>query len=95
YAHVGRTWRAALLAGLTVGIVALPLARGFGVSSGLSAEAGLITAVVAGVLAAGFGGSHVQVSGPTGAMVVVLVPIVATHGPGAVAVGALLAGVLV
>ncbi|WP_282837910.1 SulP family inorganic anion transporter [Microbacterium flavum] len=95
YAHVGRTWRADLLAGLTVGIVALPLALGFGVSSGLSAEAGLITAVVAGVLAAVFGGSHVQVSGPTGAMVVVLVPIVATHGPGAVAVVALLAGVLV
>ena len=47
YAHVRRTWRGDLLAGLTVGIVALPLALGFGVSSGLSAEAGLITAVVA------------------------------------------------
>lgn len=95
YAQVGRTWRGDLLAGLTVGIVALPLALGFGVSSGLSAEAGLITAVIAGVIAAVFGGSNVQVSGPTGAMVVVLVPIVATHGVGAVAVVSLMAGVLV
>lgn len=95
YAGLRRTWRGDLVAGVTVGIVALPLALGFGVSSGLSAEAGLVTAVVAGLIAAVFGGSHVQVSGPTGAMVVVLVPIVATHGPGAVAVVALLAGVLV
>ena len=95
YAHVRRTWRGDLLAGVTVGIVALPLALGFGVSSGLSAEAGLTTAVVAGFLAAVFGGSPVQVSGPTGAMVVVLVPIVATHGVGTVAVVSLLAGIVV
>lgn len=95
YAGLRRTWRGDLLAGLTVGIVALPLALGFGVSSGLSAEAGLVTAVVAGVIAAVFGGSHVQVSGPTGAMVVVLVPIVAAHGVGAVATVTLLAGVIV
>jgi len=95
YAHVGRTWRGDLIAGVTVGIVALPLALGFGVSSGLSAEAGLVTAVVAGIIAAVFGGSNVQVSGPTGAMVVVLVPIVAAHGPAAVAVVSLMAGVLV
>lgn len=95
YAMARRTWRGDLLAGLTVGIVALPLALGFGVSSGLSAEAGLITAIVAGIVAAVFGGSHVQVSGPTGAMVVVLVPIVATHGAGAVVTVALLAGVIV
>ncbi|GAA3904093.1 SulP family inorganic anion transporter [Microbacterium invictum] len=95
YAHAGRTWRGDLIAGITVGIVALPLALGFGVSSGLSAEAGLITAVVAGFIAAVFGGSHVQVSGPTGAMVVVLVPIVAIHGPGAVVTVALMAGVIV
>jgi len=95
YAGLGRSWRGDLLAGLTVGIVALPLALGFGVSSGLTAEAGLVTAIVAGVVAAVFGGSPVQVSGPTGAMVVVLVPIVATHGPGAVVVVTLLAGALV
>lgn len=95
YRDLRRTWRADLLAGVTVGIVALPLALGFGVSSGLSAEAGLITAIVAGVLAAVFGGSNVQVSGPTGAMVVVLVPIVATHGAGAVGLVTLMAGAIV
>ena len=72
YTGVRRTWRGDLVAGLTVGIVALPLALAFGVSSGAGAEAGLVTAIVAGLLAAVFGGSHVQVSGPTGAMVVVL-----------------------
>lgn len=83
-----------LLAGLTVAIVALPLALGFGVSSGLGAEAGLATAVVAGALAALFGGSNLQVSGPTGAMTVVLVPIVGEYGPtGVLAVG-LMAGVM-
>ncbi|WP_308490986.1 SulP family inorganic anion transporter [Microbacterium terrisoli] len=92
---LGRTWRTDLLAGLTVGIVALPLALGFGVSSGVSAEAGLVTAIIAGVLAAVFGGSNVQVSGPTGAMVVVLLPIVATHGVGAVAAVSVMAGVIV
>src|SRR5699024_1586668 len=68
-----------LLAGVTVAIVPLPLALGFGISSGLGAQAGLVTAIVAGFLAAFFGGSNLQVSGPTGAMTVVLVPIVATH----------------
>src|SRR5699024_9883182 len=73
----------------------LPLALGFGVSSGLTAEQGLVTAIVAGLLAAIFGGSNVQVSGPTGAMVVVLVPIVATYGVGAIAAVTLLAGLIV
>ncbi|MBU1586560.1 MAG: sodium-independent anion transporter, partial [Actinobacteria bacterium] len=52
YAPVRRTWRGDLLAGVTVGIVALPLALAFGVSSGAGAEAGLITAIVAGIVAA-------------------------------------------
>ena len=83
-----------LFAGLTVAVVALPLALGFGVSSGLGAEAGLATAVVAGALAALFGGSNLQVSGPTGAMTVVLVPIVAEHGPSGVLTVGVMAGVL-
>jgi sulfate permease, SulP family len=95
YGSVKRTWRGDLLAGVTVGIVALPLALAFGVSSGAGAEAGLITAIVAGVVAAVFGGSNIQVSGPTGAMVVVLGPIVAAHGVGAVAVVSVMAGVVV
>ncbi|MFE1577162.1 SulP family inorganic anion transporter [Streptomyces fradiae] len=90
-----RTPRRDLTAGLTVAVVALPLALGFGVSSGLGAEAGLATAVVAGALAALFGGSNLQVSGPTGAMTVVLVPIVAQHGPGGVLTVGLLAGLIV
>ncbi len=95
YAQVSRTWRGDLLAGLTVGIVALPLALGFGIASGAGAAAGLITAVIAGVLAAVFGGSNVQVSGPTGAMVVVLAPIVAANGMGSVAVVSVIAGIVV
>ncbi|MGA4670911.1 SulP family inorganic anion transporter [Propionibacteriaceae bacterium Y1923] len=95
YRDLRTTWRKDLLAGLTVGIVALPLALGFGVSSGVTAEAGLITAIVAGMLAAVFGGSNVQVSGPTGAMAVVLLPIVATQGVGVVAAIAVLAGIMV
>ncbi len=89
------SWRVDLVSGLTVGIVALPLALGFGESSGAGPAAGLITAIVAGVVAAIFGGSNVQVSGPTGAMVVVLAPIVAAHGVGAVATVSLMGGILV
>ncbi|XNR91711.1 SulP family inorganic anion transporter [Streptomyces sp. R-74717] len=94
FAAMRRNPRRDLLAGLTVAIVALPLALGFGVSSGLGAEAGLATAVVAGTLAALFGGSNLQVSGPTGAMTVVLVPIVAEFGPGGVLTVGMMAGVL-
>ncbi|MGP3934073.1 SulP family inorganic anion transporter [Nonomuraea sp. KM88] len=83
-----------LLAGLTVAVVALPLALGFGISSGLGAEAGLATAVVAGTLAAVFGGSALQVSGPTGAMTVVLVPIMHAHGATGVLTVGVLAGLL-
>ncbi|MGA7205216.1 MAG: SulP family inorganic anion transporter [Specibacter sp.] len=89
------SWRGDLIAGITVGIVALPLALAFGVSSGAGAASGLVTAIVAGIIAAVFGGSNIQVSGPTGAMVVVLGPIVATHGPGAVALVSLMAGIVV
>lgn len=95
FAAMARNPRRDLLAGLTVAIVALPLALGFGVSSGLGAEAGLATAVVAGALAAVFGGSNLQVSGPTGAMTVVLVPIVARYGPSGVLTVGLIAGLIV
>lgn len=94
YADVPRHWRSDLAAGATVGIVALPLALAFGISSGAGAAAGLVTAVVAGLVAAVFGGSNVQVSGPTGAMAVVLVPIVGEHGVGALAMVGILAGII-
>ena len=63
------------MAGITVAIVALPLALAFGITTGMGAAAGLTTAIIAGGVAAVFGGSNVQVSGPTGAMTAVLVPI--------------------
>ncbi|MEV4558684.1 SulP family inorganic anion transporter [Kitasatospora sp. NPDC049285] len=91
---MGRSPRKDLVAGLTVAIVALPLALGFGISSGAGAAAGLATAVVAGALAAVFGGSNLQVSGPTGAMTVVLLPIVHRYGADGVLTVGLLAGVV-
>lgn len=69
-----------LLAGVTVGIVALPLALAFGVTSGAGAAAGLFTAIVAGLLGSAFGGSRYNITGPTGAMTVVLLPIIAQYG---------------
>lgn len=95
YAALSRSWRSDLLAGLTVGVVALPLALAFGITTGLGAAAGLTTAIVAGLVAAIFGGSNLQVSGPTGAMTVVLVPLVARHGADAVVIVGVFAGVLV
>ncbi|MEO7979954.1 MAG: SulP family inorganic anion transporter [Sporichthyaceae bacterium] len=95
YVDLRRSWAGDLLAGLTVAVVALPLALGFGVVSGVGPEAGLVTAVVAGVVAAVFGGSGLQVSGPTGAMAVVLLPIVSEHGAAVVPAVALMAGVIV
>ncbi|MGO4444447.1 SulP family inorganic anion transporter [Mycobacterium sp. 2YAF39] len=95
YTELRSSWRRDILAGVTVGVVALPLALAFGLSSGVGAAAGLITAVVAGLVAAVFGGSHVQVSGPTGAMAVVLAPVVAQFGLASVALVTMLAGLLV
>lgn len=95
YRGLRTSWHTDVVAGVTVGVVALPLALAFGITSGLGASAGLVTAIVAGLVAAVFGGSNVQVSGPTGAMTVVLVPLIARHGPDAVLVVAVLAGVVI
>lgn len=85
-----------LPAGIVVAVVALPLALGFGVTSGAGAASGLVTAIVAGVIAGLFGGSKYQVSGPTGAMVVVLFPIIAQVGvAGLMAVGVLAGAIIV
>ncbi|GMA25072.1 sulfate permease [Luteimicrobium album] len=83
-----------LLAGVTVAVVALPLALAFGVASGLGPAAGLTTAIVAGAIAAVLGGSNLQVSGPTGAMSVVLLPVVHKFGREGVLMVGLLAGVV-
>ncbi len=95
YAALRQSWRGDVIAGLTVGVVALPLALAFGITTGLGAAAGLTTAIVAGLVAGVFGGSNVQVSGPTGAMTVVLVPLVARYGASAVVGVGVLAGVFV
>lgn len=95
YSGLGRSWSRDLLAGLTVGVVALPLALAFGVATGVGAGPGIVTAVIAGVVAAVFGGSRLQVTGPTGAMTVVLVPLVASRGPAVIYPVALLAGIVV
>ncbi|THV31508.1 SulP family inorganic anion transporter [Glycomyces paridis] len=94
YAHVRRHWHTDLLAGLTVAVVALPLALGFGIASGLGAFAGLITSIIAGAVAALLGGSNLQITGPTGTMAVVLVPLAATHDHAGVLLVGVMAGLM-
>jgi SulP family sulfate permease len=81
-----------LSAGLTVGVVALPLAMALAIASGLKPEIGLFTAIIGGFLISAFGGSRVQIGGPAGAFVPLLAPIVIAHGPQGLAVCALIAG---
>ncbi|AJA07699.1 putative sulfate transporter yvdB [Sphingopyxis fribergensis] len=88
------TFRADAIAGLTVAIVALPLAMALGIASGASPDKGLITAVVAGFLISALGGSRVQVGGPTGAFVVVIFNVIAIHGYDGLLVATFLAGLI-
>jgi len=83
-----------LIAGLTVGLVALPLAMAFGIASGVTPQAGLYTAVVAGFLISALGGSSVQIGGPTGAFVVIVAGIVAKFGVSGLVIVTLMAGLL-
>jgi SulP family sulfate permease len=83
-----------LLAGITVGLVALPLAMAFGIASGVTPQAGLYTAVVAGFLISALGGSRTQIGGPTGAFVVIVAGIVTRFGMSGLALVTLMAGVL-
>jgi len=83
-----------LLAGLTVGVVALPLAMAFGIASGVTPQAGLYTAVVAGFLISALGGSRTQIGGPTGAFVVIVAGIVARFGMPGLAMVTMMAGVI-
>src|SRR5437016_11766330 len=82
------------IAGLTVGLVALPLAMAFAIASGLKPEAGLFTAIVAGFLISALGGSRVQIGGPAGAFVVVVYAIVERHGVANLLLASMLAGAL-
>lgn len=88
------TFRADAIAGLTVAIVALPLAMALGIASGASPDKGLVTAVVAGFLISGLGGSRVQIGGPTGAFVVVVFNVIALHGYDGLLIATLLAGLI-
>ena len=83
-----------LLAGITVGLVALPLAMAFGIASGVTPQAGLYTAVVAGFLISALGGSRTQIGGPTGAFVVIVAGIVARFGMSGLAMVTLMAGIM-
>jgi SulP family sulfate permease len=83
-----------IIAGVTVGLVALPLAMAFAISSGLPPQAGIYTAIVAGTIISACGGSRVQIGGPTGAFVVIVAGIVAVHGVDGLFMCTLMAGVL-
>jgi SulP family sulfate permease len=83
-----------VLAGIIVGIVALPLAIAFGIASGVTPEKGLITAVVAGFIISALGGSRVQIGGPTGAFIVIVYGIVQTYGIDGLIVATFMAGIM-
>jgi SulP family sulfate permease len=89
-----RRFMADLGAGLTVGVVALPLAMAFAIASGVKPEQGLVTAIVAGFLISALGGSNVQIGGPAGAFIVVVYGIVERHGLAGLLVSTMMAGVL-
>lgn len=90
----GGQLRADMFAGLTVAIVALPLAMALGVASGASPDKGLVTAIVAGLFISLLGGSRVQIGGPTGAFVIVVFNVIAGHGYDGLVLATLMAGVI-
>ena len=92
--YSSRDFLADLIAGLTVGLVALPLAMAFGIASGVTPQAGIYTAVVAGFIISAFGGSRVQIGGPTGAVVVIVAGIIAKHGVSGLLIVTVMAGVV-
>ncbi|OGT41715.1 MAG: sodium-independent anion transporter [Gammaproteobacteria bacterium RIFCSPHIGHO2_12_FULL_37_34] len=85
-------WRANILAGFIVGIVALPLAMAFAIASGVKPEQGLYTAIIAAFIVGIFGGTRVQIAGPTGAFVIILASITAKYGVDGLQIATLLSG---
>jgi SulP family sulfate permease len=83
-----------LTSGITVGLVALPLAMAFGISSGVTPQAGIYTAIIAGFLISALGGSKTQIGGPTGAFVVVIAAIIAKHGLSGLLMVTMMAGAI-
>lgn len=88
-----KTFIADLMAGIIVGIVALPLAIAFGIASGLTPEKGIITAIVAGFVISALGGSKVQIGGPTGAFIIIIYGIIQQYGMEGLTIATLMAGV--
>ncbi len=87
-------WLSNLIAGLIVGVVALPLSMAFAIASGVKPEQGLYTAIVAGFMVSVFGGSRFQIAGPTGAFIVILAGITAKYGFEGLQIATLMAGVI-
>ena len=83
-----------LIAGVTVGVVALPLAMAFAIASGVKPEAGIFTAIIAGFLVSALGGSRVQIGGPAGAFIVIVYGIIARYGLANLLLSTIMAGVL-
>lgn len=88
-----KTFVAELMAGIIVGIVALPLAIAFGIASGVTPEKGIITAIVAGFVISALGGSKVQIGGPTGAFIIIIYGIIQQYGMEGLTIATLMAGV--
>ena len=88
------TVRQDIAAGVTVGIVALPLAMAFAIASGASPATGLLTAIIAGFIISGFGGTRFQIGGPTGAFVIIISGIIARHGYDGLILATLMAGIM-
>src|ERR1700741_1844547 len=87
-------WPRNIVAGLIVGVVALPLSMAFAIASGARPEQGLYTAIIGGACVSLFGGSRLQIAGPTGAFVVILAGITARYGISGLQVATLMAGII-
>src|SRR5258706_4012498 len=87
-------WLPNIVSGVIVGVVALPLAMAFAIASGAKLEQGLYTAIVAGLVVSIFGGSRVQIAGPTGAFIVILAGVTATHGIDGLQIATFMAGLM-
>src|SRR2546423_14776253 len=92
--YTSRNFLADLVAGVTVGIVALPLAMAFAIASGVPPQAGIFTAVIAGFLISALGGTKVSIGGPTGAFIVILYGINAKYGAENLAICTIMAGII-
>jgi len=89
-----RQWAQNIVAGLIVGVVALPLALAFAIASGVRPEQGIYTSIIAGLIVSAFGGTRLQIAGPTGAFIVILAGVVAAFGVDGLLLATIMAGVM-